>query len=120
MGRIVTFAALTAAAAFCSMATAEQSGMLTGSQFVESYREVEEEGRQEVESQVFAVTTGIIAADAKIGGGLLCAHGTLIGETLMAIFQIHLIAKPEDGGLPWPSALLEAVVARYPCQPRKL
>jgi len=120
MGRIVTFAALTAAAAFCSMATAEQSGMLTGSQFLQSYRIMGVEGQQEVESQVFEVTTGIIAANAKIGSALLCAPDTLIGETLMAIFQIHLIAKPEDGGLPWPSALLEAVVARYPCLPRKL
>ncbi len=60
------------------------------------------------------MTVGIAAADEKSGTGLMCPHGiNLTGELLMAILQVYLTTKPDYGRLP---ALLEAVLAKYPCR----
>jgi hypothetical protein len=111
------FAALISLAAFCSPVVAEQPNLASAQNFLESYRKASPSERQYLEDQAFAVTVGIAAADEKSGTGLMCPHGiNLTGELLIAILQVYLTTKPDYGTLPWSKALLEAVVAKYPCR----
>jgi hypothetical protein len=113
----ITILALISSAAFCSLAVGEQPTLSSAQDFLESYRTAKQFERQYLEDQAFAVTMGIAAADEKTGSALMCPRGiNLTGEMLMAILQVYITTKPEYGRLPWSKALLEAVVAKYPCR----
>jgi hypothetical protein len=117
MTRLTILAALISAAAFSSLAVGEQPNLSSAQDFLESYHTAKPSERQYLEDQAFAVTMGIAAADEKSGSGLMCPHGiNLTGELLMAILQVYITTKPEYKRLPWSKALLEAVVAKYPCR----